>query len=197
MHAEVDAATLHALTGDAARGEPAAHRELTVSPDVLTGLLAKLGGAGGPGARRESRAAGGARPPHHRVRGAAGPARHARAGRLLPAPAGPGHRGGGRAAPADAAGAGRGGGRGAADLASGPGGAGGPGPVPVRARGRGGRGRAGRAGGQRREVPAGQPVVGINTDPGRNPGVLVRHRPDGAAAALLRAATAGGSAPTS
>ena len=24
---------------------------------------------------------------------------------------------------------------------------------------------------------AGQPVVGIDTDPGRNPGVLVRHRP--------------------
>lgn len=34
---------------------------------------------------------------------------------------------------------------------------------------------------------AGQPVVGIDTDPGRNPGVLVRHRP-GDAAALLRAA---------
>ncbi|MFI7502404.1 hypothetical protein ACIBVL_28760 [Streptomyces sp. NPDC049687] len=31
---------------------------------------------------------------------------------------------------------------------------------------------------------AGQPVVGIDTDPGRNPGVLVRHRP-GDAAALL------------
>ncbi|MEV6886248.1 hypothetical protein [Streptomyces sp. NPDC051135] len=36
---------------------------------------------------------------------------------------------------------------------------------------------------------SGQPVVGIDTDPGRNPGVLVRHRcPD--AAGLLRAATA-------
>lgn len=34
---------------------------------------------------------------------------------------------------------------------------------------------------------AGQPVVGIDTDPGRNPGVLVRHRP-GEAAALLPAA---------
>ncbi|EFL03962.1 conserved hypothetical protein [Streptomyces sp. SPB78] len=33
----------------------------------------------------------------------------------------------------------------------------------------------------------GQPVIGIDTDPGRNPGVLVRHRP-GDAAALLRAA---------
>ncbi|WP_330282019.1 hypothetical protein [Streptomyces sp. NBC_00588] len=32
---------------------------------------------------------------------------------------------------------------------------------------------------------AGQPVVGIDTDPGRNPGVLVRHRP-GDAGALLR-----------
>ncbi|MFI1359051.1 hypothetical protein ACH4TV_36610 [Streptomyces sp. NPDC020898] len=34
---------------------------------------------------------------------------------------------------------------------------------------------------------AGQPVVGIDTDPGRNPGVLVRHRP-GDAAALLPSA---------
>ncbi|MFB7951133.1 hypothetical protein ACFC8I_02845, partial [Streptomyces sp. NPDC056045] len=33
---------------------------------------------------------------------------------------------------------------------------------------------------------SGQPVVGIDTDPGRNPGVLVRHRPSDAAA-LLRA----------
>ncbi|MGW3088961.1 hypothetical protein [Streptomyces sp. NPDC001108] len=40
---------------------------------------------------------------------------------------------------------------------------------------------------------AGQPVVGIDTDPGRNPGVLVRHRP-GDAAALLRAAVAPGGA---
>ncbi|MEU6551040.1 hypothetical protein ABZ915_12290 [Streptomyces sp. NPDC046915] len=30
----------------------------------------------------------------------------------------------------------------------------------------------------------GQPVVGIDTDPGRNPGVLVRHRPEDAAALL-------------
>ncbi|MFJ2752111.1 MULTISPECIES: inorganic polyphosphate kinase [unclassified Streptomyces] len=37
----------------------------------------------------------------------------------------------------------------------------------------------------------GQPVVGIDTDPGRNPGVLVRHR-CADAAALLRAATAAG-----
>ncbi|WP_327308976.1 hypothetical protein OG730_40375 [Streptomyces sp. NBC_01298] len=37
----------------------------------------------------------------------------------------------------------------------------------------------------------GQPVVGIDTDPGRNPGVLVRHR-CGDAAALLRAAIAAG-----
>ncbi|ROQ59618.1 ATP-NAD kinase [Streptomyces sp. 840.1] len=39
----------------------------------------------------------------------------------------------------------------------------------------------------------GQPVVGIDTDPGRNPGVLVRHRPADAAA-LLRAAVAPGGA---
>ncbi|MCX4775513.1 hypothetical protein [Streptomyces sp. NBC_01264] len=37
----------------------------------------------------------------------------------------------------------------------------------------------------------GQPVVGIDTDPGRNPGVLVRHR-CADTAALLRAAIAGG-----
>ncbi|MFE2553460.1 hypothetical protein ACFXGI_33735 [Streptomyces sp. NPDC059355] len=37
----------------------------------------------------------------------------------------------------------------------------------------------------------GQPVVGIDTDPGRNPGVLVRHR-CADTAALLRAATAAG-----
>ncbi|MGW6704653.1 hypothetical protein ACWGDE_07150 [Streptomyces sp. NPDC054956] len=37
----------------------------------------------------------------------------------------------------------------------------------------------------------GQPVVGIDTDPGRNPGVLVRHR-CADAAALLRAAIAAG-----
>lgn len=38
---------------------------------------------------------------------------------------------------------------------------------------------------------SGQPVVGIDTDPGRNPGVLVRHRPRDAAA-LCRAAVAAG-----
>ncbi|MFE0457309.1 hypothetical protein ACFW2D_39705 [Streptomyces sp. NPDC058914] len=38
---------------------------------------------------------------------------------------------------------------------------------------------------------AGQPVVGIDTDPGRNPGVLVRHRP-GDAATLLPSALAAG-----
>ncbi|WP_256106563.1 hypothetical protein [Streptomyces sp. ODS05-4] len=37
----------------------------------------------------------------------------------------------------------------------------------------------------------GQPVVGVDADPGRNPGVLVRHR-RADAAALLRAAVAGG-----
>lgn len=39
---------------------------------------------------------------------------------------------------------------------------------------------------------AGQPVVGIDTDPGRNPGVLVRHR-TADAAALLKSAVADGS----
>ncbi|GAA1089890.1 MULTISPECIES: hypothetical protein [Kitasatospora] len=39
----------------------------------------------------------------------------------------------------------------------------------------------------------GQPVIGIDTDPGRNPGVLVRHRP-GDAAELLRAAAGPGTA---
>ncbi|GHE01578.1 NAD(+)/NADH kinase [Streptomyces alanosinicus] len=34
----------------------------------------------------------------------------------------------------------------------------------------------------------GQPVIGIDTDPGRNPGVLVRHRPDDAATLLPAAA---------
>ncbi|MGW0792483.1 hypothetical protein ACWD04_30760 [Streptomyces sp. NPDC002911] len=38
---------------------------------------------------------------------------------------------------------------------------------------------------------SGQPVVGIDTDPGRNPGVLVRHRA-GDTAALCRAATSPG-----
>ncbi|GAB7188427.1 hypothetical protein ATKI12_8258 [Kitasatospora sp. Ki12] len=37
----------------------------------------------------------------------------------------------------------------------------------------------------------GQPVVGVDADPGRNPGVLVRHRVE-ALPALLRAAAAGG-----
>ncbi|MER6449230.1 hypothetical protein [Streptomyces venezuelae] len=40
----------------------------------------------------------------------------------------------------------------------------------------------------------GQPVVGIDTDPGRNPGVLVRHRCTDAAALLRSAAGAGGRA---
>ncbi|MFD7615023.1 hypothetical protein [Streptomyces sp. NPDC059828] len=42
---------------------------------------------------------------------------------------------------------------------------------------------------------AGQPVVGIDTDPGRNPGVLVRHRP-GDAGRLLRAAASQGGGTT-
>lgn len=37
---------------------------------------------------------------------------------------------------------------------------------------------------------SGQPVLGINPDPGRNPGVLVRHRPEAAAQLLPRANTA-------
>ncbi|MFH0516234.1 hypothetical protein ACHBTE_03535 [Streptomyces sp. M41] len=37
---------------------------------------------------------------------------------------------------------------------------------------------------------AGQPVVGIDTDPGRNPGVLVRHRPADAGALLAAAQSA-------
>lgn len=41
---------------------------------------------------------------------------------------------------------------------------------------------------------SGQPVVGIDTDPGRNPGVLVRHRPSDAAALLRAAAAPGGRA---
>ncbi|MEU6482872.1 hypothetical protein [Streptomyces sp. NPDC046887] len=40
----------------------------------------------------------------------------------------------------------------------------------------------------------GQPVVGIDTDPGRNPGVLVRHRRTDAAALLRAASAAGGRA---
>ncbi|MEU2159168.1 hypothetical protein ABZ532_29870 [Streptomyces sp. NPDC019396] len=39
---------------------------------------------------------------------------------------------------------------------------------------------------------AGQPVVGIDTDPGRNPGVLVRHRPVDAGRLLRAAASPGG-----
>ncbi|RSS66150.1 hypothetical protein [Streptomyces sp. WAC06614] len=41
---------------------------------------------------------------------------------------------------------------------------------------------------------SGQPVVGIDAEPGRNPGVLVRHRSADAAALLHAAAAAGGSA---
>ncbi|MFJ2921521.1 hypothetical protein [Streptomyces sp. NPDC087307] len=41
---------------------------------------------------------------------------------------------------------------------------------------------------------SGQPVVGIDTDPGRNPGVLVRHRPQDAAALLRAAASPCGAA---
>ncbi|MFD7498368.1 hypothetical protein ACFV8T_39655 [Streptomyces sp. NPDC059832] len=41
---------------------------------------------------------------------------------------------------------------------------------------------------------SGQPVVGIDTEPGRNPGVLVRHRPRDAAALLRAAGSPGGAA---
>ncbi|MGW1228140.1 hypothetical protein [Streptomyces sp. NPDC001515] len=41
---------------------------------------------------------------------------------------------------------------------------------------------------------SGQPVVGIDTDPGRNPGVLVRHRPADAAALLRASVAAAGTA---
>ncbi|MFJ9682738.1 hypothetical protein ACIRP2_32505 [Streptomyces sp. NPDC101194] len=41
---------------------------------------------------------------------------------------------------------------------------------------------------------SGQPVVGIDTDPGRNPGVLVRHRPSDAAGLLRAAASPVGAA---
>ncbi|MER7660003.1 SPFH domain-containing protein [Streptomyces sp. NPDC096193] len=43
VHAEVDAATLHALTGSRLAENLPRIDSLTVSPDVLTGLLAKLG----------------------------------------------------------------------------------------------------------------------------------------------------------
>src|SRR6478752_5446348 len=41
---------------------------------------------------------------------------------------------------------------------------------------------------------SGQPVVGVDTDPGRNPGVLVRHRRTDAAALLRAAVSPGGTA---
>ncbi|MEU6801959.1 SPFH domain-containing protein [Streptomyces neyagawaensis] len=49
VHGEVDAATLHALTGTRLAENLPRIESVTVSPDVLTGLLAKLGGAGGSG----------------------------------------------------------------------------------------------------------------------------------------------------
>lgn len=45
VHAEVDVATLHALTGTRLAENLPRIDSVTVSPDVLTGLLAKLGGA--------------------------------------------------------------------------------------------------------------------------------------------------------
>ncbi|MEI5521260.1 SPFH domain-containing protein [Streptomyces brasiliscabiei] len=44
VHAEVDTATLHALTGTRLAENLPRIESVTVSPDVLTGLLAKLGG---------------------------------------------------------------------------------------------------------------------------------------------------------
>jgi hypothetical protein len=44
VHAEVDVATLHALTGTRLAENLPRIESVTVSPDVLTGLLAKLGG---------------------------------------------------------------------------------------------------------------------------------------------------------
>ncbi|MFF7261673.1 SPFH domain-containing protein [Streptomyces sp. NPDC008159] len=49
VHGEVGAATLHALTGTRLAENLPRIESVTVSPDVLTGLLAKLGGAGGSG----------------------------------------------------------------------------------------------------------------------------------------------------
>jgi hypothetical protein len=48
VHGDVDVATLHALTGTRLAENLPRIENLTVSPDVLTGLLAKLGnGAAG------------------------------------------------------------------------------------------------------------------------------------------------------
>ncbi|UUU30324.1 SPFH domain-containing protein [Streptomyces sp. CA-210063] len=49
VHAEVDAATLHALTGTRLAENLPRIESVTVSPDVLTGLLAKLGVGAGTG----------------------------------------------------------------------------------------------------------------------------------------------------
>lgn len=48
VHGEVDAATLHALAVTRAAENLPRVEHLTLSPDVLTGLLAKLGGGGTP-----------------------------------------------------------------------------------------------------------------------------------------------------
>ena len=49
VHAEVDVATLNALTGTRLAENLPHIDSITVSPDVLTGLLSRLGGAAGPG----------------------------------------------------------------------------------------------------------------------------------------------------
>ncbi|MDF3146837.1 SPFH domain-containing protein, partial [Streptomyces sp. T21Q-yed] len=46
VHAEVDVATLHALTGTRLAENLPRIDSVTVSPDVLTGLLARLGTQG-------------------------------------------------------------------------------------------------------------------------------------------------------
>ncbi|MEU4099691.1 SPFH domain-containing protein, partial [Streptomyces tanashiensis] len=46
-HAEADPATLHALAVTRAAENLPRIEHLTLSPDVLTGLLARLGGEGG------------------------------------------------------------------------------------------------------------------------------------------------------
>ena len=132
---------------------------LVLAPDLLTSLMSRLASAD-PAARRaarrrsgEPRAPGGARAPPHRAGGAGGPARHPRAGRVLPAHQGPPDRGpGGPARRADGR-DGRGVLRDTGRLAAGHGRARRPAPVPVRPGRHRGRGRPGRPGRQPRQIP--------------------------------------------
>ena len=162
---------------------------LVLTPDLLAPLLARLG----TGSRRERHSPRRRRPPGHRARGAPGPARDPRAGRVLPAYAGPRSRR--RRGPAPASN-----GRLAHGLRGDP--------------HRLAAGRVERADlarflfgpedvvvvvGQDGLVANvakyldGQPVLGIDTDPERNPGVLVRH-PAEAAADLLHVTRPSGGA---